>query len=246
LKFCILLILLAFSLPKAFAGVSEKRADSLFEYVLAFADSKDAEIGMMVDEDPNAETSRVDYRKSLRANGDRKAYIVILLGKAFLKKTDAAGFSIIAAHEIGHVVGHPGGGQYSQIIERTLTVEGEADYQAGLILRRAYNKDPKEFRRQLFKGLTIAASPLKMARASLKNEKRLDPEGQETLAKLLVSMAASLDAGQKDIRFSSCDKILVTSTLEGYPSPQARIDTFRAGFLGDSRPRSWARLEDFK
>lgn len=156
--------------------------------------------------------------------------IIITLTGAVPKNPaiNVEGYAIVACHEMGHILG--GEPRQKSKLSKWSSVEGQADYFAtSLCMWQLMKAMPKD-------GVSI--EPL--CAAQFNGAKKVaDCSRILSGIKALVSYFNASQTTAKSISIDQKDLSKVSYTLQKYPSPQCRVDTWMAGLLGKERPSCW-------
>lgn len=148
-------------------------------------------------------------------------------------------FALVLCHEISHVYG---GEPYANKINR-ISAEGQADYQS-----------PRECFLAVLPVLNFSGLPESDSAATLVRDMCSKTQGDKNsychavlwggvgVAKIIASMK-----GESVPRYDTPDATVVSTTILRYPATsQCRLDTIRAGFFTQERPRCWYVNENYR
>jgi hypothetical protein len=159
---------------------------------------------------------------------DREAQILVYGGLARVPEVTVTELGLILCHELGHLYGgfpwDPGTSK--------LSVEGQADY-------FATNKCFARILKFLpLNNWQFNSEVLSICGADLNCQKTLETS-------LRLSWYFSQRWGQEKPSLTKHDDTVVPTTLVGYPElVQCRLDTFKSGFSGETRPSCWFAASD--
>lgn len=145
------------------------------------------------------------------------------------------GYAIVACHELGHILG--GTPKQTSALAQWSSVEGQADYYATNQCMWHYVKN-------------LQSSDV-IHDFDKESVARCDEVFGDDINKMLgclritSGILAMVDyfnqtiSKDNNISLTSHDETKVTKTLQKYPSPQCRVDTWLAGLYNQPRPRCW-------
>lgn len=145
-------------------------------------------------------------------------------GFAKIKNANEDSLALIICHELGHLYA---GAPYSNI-DLALSVEGRADYWAASeCMPRVISKLPHKDARD--ESLMMCSGDLSCARI-------LD-------ASLIVTAHFAKNQKLEAPQLTLSDPTIVDTILKTHPSPQCRLDLFRAGALIENYPHCFMPIE---
>jgi hypothetical protein len=145
------------------------------------------------------------------------------------------GYAIVACHEVGHILG--GAPQQKKALDKWSSVEGQADYFATNQCMWKYAKSlrPNDLIRDFDRDFIARCDTI------YKN----DLEKTLGCLRILSGIQAMVEyfnrtaAKDNQVSIYAHDPTQVTGTIQKYPSPQCRVDTWMAGLFNQPRPRCW-------